>query len=492
VAALGPWWLAEKHPVTSRAGAGAVLAARSSVGGADHAVLTHQVALEPPGHGLLLHVTSFGAEPTLSRNALALTIVGLSAAVLLSLWSLRRHVQRRAEVEEQLRREHAFRKAMEDSLETGMRAVDLEGRIVYVNPAFCRMVGYSEAELIGHASPQPYWPPEDVDAIEAKMRVAREGEAPPGGTEYEFVRRGGTRFDALLVEAPLVDAAGRHRGWMGSLLDITERKRARDRAREQEEKLAATARLVTMGEMASAIAHELNQPLSAIASYTTGCLNVLATGAARREELEDALQKAAHQAQRAGRIIRRVHQFVRKAEPTRTRVQLAGVIDEAIGLVQAEARARQVRIRTAAVEDVELEADPLLLQQVLLNLVRNGVEAMAATPPEDRELVLSTRREDGVVTVRVADRGCGIPPEAHPRLFDAFFTTKREGMGMGLNICRSIVENHRGRLWAEAAAGGGAVFSFSLPIAEGEAPAGGDDARAAGRGRAPAAAGGAR
>jgi two-component system sensor histidine kinase DctS len=219
--------------------------------------------------------------------------------------------------------------------------------------------------------------------------------------------------------------------------------------------------------MASAIAHELNQPLSAIASYTTGCLNLFATGSARDEDLQEALQKASQQAQRAGRIIRRVHQFVRKSEPTRQRVQLRAVVEEAVGFVQADARTRRVKIRPGLPpEELELDADPVLLQQVLLNLMRNGMEAMAATPPEERELVVATEQSDGAVTIRVADRGCGIPPEVQEKLFQPFFTTKPEGMGMGLNICRSIIELHRGRVWAERGADGGTVFSFTLPLAE--------------------------
>jgi two-component system sensor histidine kinase DctS len=124
-----------------------------------------------------------------------------------------------------------------------------------------------------------------------------------------------------------------------------------------------------------------------------------------------------------------------------------------------------VRIRSGfAAGDVELDADPVLLQQVLLNLIRNGMEAMSATPPEQREILVTTERADSTATVRVADRGCGIPADAQKQLFEPFFTTKAEGMGMGLNICRSIVESHRGRVWAEPAPGGGTVFSFSLPL----------------------------
>jgi two-component system sensor histidine kinase DctS len=349
-----------------------------------------------------------------------------------------------------------------------MRVVDLEGRIAYVNPAFCNMVGWSEQELLGSRGPRPYWPPEEREHIERALRESRERGAPSAGIEMRLVRRGGAIFDALLYEAPLIDAAGRQTGWLGSFLDITERKRARELARQQEEKLAATARLVTMGEMASTIAHELNQPLSAIASYTTGCLNLLASGAPERAELEEALRKSAQQTQRAGRIIRRVHEFVRKSEPTRTAVRMSAVVEEAVGFAEAEARKLRVRIQPRlARDDPEFQADGVLLQQVVLNLVRNAMDAMAGTPAAERELVVATDVTERAVTVSIADRGCGIDPAQQERLFEPFFTTKPEGMGIGLNICRSIVELHHGRLWAEPNPGGGTVFSFSLPVAHG-------------------------
>ena len=462
---LVPWWLAEKHRVTIRDATGNVIAAKSNVEAEGRPELTHQALLDPPGHGLLLHLESYGPTTNLLRNVLVVTILGLAAAVLSSLWALRRHIQRRLDTEHALGEAHAFRKAMEDSLETGMRAMDLEGRIVYVNPAFCRMVGYSEEELIGHGMPQEYWPPEERRHIEEALRASRAAAAPRDPIELELMHRSGERLDVLIYEAPLVDAQGRQSGWMASILDITERKRARERVRHQEEKLAATARLVAMGEMASAIAHELNQPLSAIASYSTGCLNMLQAGSAAPAEICDALQKTTQQAQRAGRIIRRVHEFVRKSEPSRSRMRLNAVVDEAVGLAEAEARKRRVRIlRQLSADDPELLADPLLLQQVLVNLVRNGMDAMAETPRDHREIIISTERAVSTVTVRVADRGCGISAEVEKQLFEPFFTTKAEGMGMGLNICRSILELHQGRVWAEPNPRGGTVFSFSLPV----------------------------
>ncbi len=472
LAGLVPWWLAEKHRVTLRDAAGAVLAANSNVAAAESAERTHQVPLEPPGQGLVLHLASYPRPTPLLPTLITAALVGLAGAMLWNLWALRRHIQRRLDTEQALREEHAFRKAMEDSLHTGMRAVDMAGRVIYVNPAFCRMVGYEPAELMGREGlDQPHWPPEEAGRIFEDIRAARQAGPSATGLELRLMRRGGERFDALLFEAPLVGDDGQQAGWMGSVLDITERKQARERARQQEEKLAATARLVTMGEMASALAHELNQPLAAIAGYTTGCLNVLGAAdaagdaAALRARLEEALTKAAQQAQRAGQIIRRVHEFVRQRAPTRVPVRLNATVEEAVGFAEAEARTRQVRLAVSYAEpDPELQADPVLLQQVLLNLLRNGMDAMAATPAPARRLEVAVTRAGPAVTVAVADRGCGLTPEVRQQMFQPFFTTKAGGMGMGLHICRSIMETHGGRVWAEDNPGGGTVVSFSLPL----------------------------
>lgn len=459
-----PWWLTEKYRLTLRDGSGNVLASKSNVE-ATRPALTWQVALEPPGHGLILHVESYGSQTKLVRNLLTAVIFTLAGVLLLNLRSLRTHVRRRVATEKALQEEHAFRKAMEDSIHTGMCAVDLAGRIVYVNPAFCKMVGYSDAELVGHASPQEFWPTEDRGRIDLALRTARAAGTPDVGIELNLVRRSGERFDVLLYEAPLIDARGQQAGWMGSAVDITERKRAREETRRQEERVSASARLVTMGEMASAIAHELNQPLSAIASYTAGCLNLLDAGPRPANDLREALQKTAQQAERAGRIIRRVHAFVRKSEPTRTAVRINAVVAEAVDFAEAEARKRRVKIATRlSADDPELQADPLLLQQVLLNLLRNGMDAMSATPPEERRILVTTERTGQLLLVGVEDRGCGLTPEVKERLFDPFFSTKAEGMGMGLNICRSIMELHRGRVWAEPGPEGGTAFFLALPV----------------------------
>jgi two-component system sensor histidine kinase DctS len=471
IAGIVPWWLAQKHLVSVRDASGAILAAKSRVA-ATRPELSQEIPLDPPGHGLVLHVESYGGESRLLRNVLTAAIVTLALAVLWNVWALRRHVRRRIATEEALRAEHAFRKAMEDSLHTGMRAVDLEGRVVYVNPAFCHIVGYPAERLIGSLPPQPYWPAEDRAAIEEALRKARAPGAPRAGIEFRLVRPGGELLDVLLYEAPLIDAEGRQTGWMGSILDITERKRGRELVRQQQEKLAATARLVTVGEMASTMAHELNQPLSAIASYVTGCLNLLGDGGGARGDLEEALRRTAQQAQRAGRIIRRVHDFVKKREPTRVPLRMSTVVEEAVGFADADARRRRVRVEVLrAGLDPVLRGDPVLLQQVVLNLLRNAMDAMAATAEDARAIRIETRADAAGVTVSIADRGAGIPDDVREHLFQPFFTTKTEGMGMGLNICRSILELHGGRVWAEPNPGGGTVFSFALPVAA-EAAAG--------------------
>jgi two-component system sensor histidine kinase DctS len=292
-----------------------------------------------------------------------------------------------------------------------------------------------------------------------------QGDAPREGFEIRFMRKDGSRFDALIYEAPLIDADGRQTGWMASIVDVTARKRSEELARQQQEKLQLTSRLVTMGEMASTLAHELNQPLAAITSYNAGCLNKLEAGHFSNGEVHDALVKLGVQAQRAGHIVRRVHDFVRKSEPKLARCDLAEVIDDSIGFIEAAAKALKVRIvREIQGMRPELLADRVMLEQVLLNLMRNGIEAMSRVLPEERRLTIKLNHDGEHMQVRVIDRGPGIAADVEEKLFTPFFSTKAEGMGIGLNICRSIVEFHHGRLWVEDNPQGGAIFVITLPV----------------------------
>lgn len=459
-----PWWFAEKYKISVVDDNANVLATKSNVA-AERAIDTYQIPFDPPGHGMSLQVFAYRSETRLLPALLIATIAFLSIAIVSSLWALRRHVYGRYQAELALREEHAFRKAMEDSLLTGLRARDLHGRITYVNPAFCRMVGWSPEELIGLMPPMPYWPPEDVDPIQAVHDKILAGAAPREGVEVRLMRRDGERFDALIYEAPLIDAQGRQAGWMGSVLDITARRRAEDLARQQQEKLQFTSRLMTMGEMASTLAHELNQPLAAIASYNAGCLNRLEAGDFSREEMIQVSRKLGQQAQRAGQIIRRVYDFVRRSEPKRNPCDLNSVVEDATGLIDADARTRGVRIVTQVAESLPpVLADRVLIEQLILNLLRNGIDAMRDVPNDAKVLTISTSVADASVTVSIADRGSGIGDDVAAKLYTPFFTTKEEGMGMGLNICRSITELHGAHLWFESNPGGGTIFRFSIPI----------------------------
>lgn len=466
-----PWWFTQRYQLEITDSRGTVLGAKSRVAAVTDPRNSHSVSFDPPGHGISLVVTAHKAESNLVRTIILVAIFLLAAAALWSLWSLRRQTAGRLRAEQALRAEHAFRKAMEDSLTVGLRARDLDGRTIYVNPAFCRLVGWPAEALVGRTPPMPYWLPEEFEKTNAIFNAVLAGQAPEEGFEVRFRRSDGEKFDALIYEAPLIDANGRHTGWMSSILDVTERKRAQELAQQQQERLQQTARLITMGEMASTLAHELNQPLSAIASYCTGCLNKLRSDSFDRDEVAAALDKLSAQARRAGQIIRRVHDFVRKSEPKVMPCSLPGVVEDCVALMGGDAARQGVRLDLAVAEGLpEVNGDRILLQQVVLNLMRNGIEAMARTPREHRCLSIAVAAgsvEPGAGTVQVAirDRGCGVAPEIASSLFTPFFTTKSQGMGMGLNICRSIIEHHQGRLWFEAAEGGGTRFLISLPVA---------------------------
>jgi two-component system sensor histidine kinase DctS len=270
-----------------------------------------------------------------------------------------------------------------------------------------------------------------------------------------------------------VDADGRQTGWMSSVQDITDRKRAEELSRQQQEKLETSARLATMGEMSSMLAHELNQPLAAISSYTAGAINVLersnkSGGPVESSMLRHALEQARQQAQRAGQIIRSVHEFVKKREPRREPVTIGSVVEGVRALVELQARQAGVLLRVELPDRMpSVLADRVMLEQVLLNLTRNAIEAMYDTPPGQRVLRIAAehRNQDGedTVAVSVIDRGHGIAPEVAAGLFSPFYSTKLDGMGMGLSICRTAIEFHGGTLAHAPNPGGGTVFSFVLP-----------------------------
>ncbi|MFZ5497570.1 MAG: sensor histidine kinase [Pseudomonadota bacterium] len=457
-----PWWIAERYQIAIADPSGQSLGQRSNITEIE-TDNDYQMPFDPPGHGLILHATSYRSATPMTGRVIMAGLAFLAALVLFSLWTLRRHVQGRLAAESALQNEVAFRKAMEDSVQTGLRARNLDGMITYVNPAFCRMVGWSPEELIGRLPPMPYWAEEYLDETRAMHAKVLAGQAPSNGFEIKLKRRNGEIFDALIIEAPLIDSQGRHTGWMGSVVDITERKRIAELARQQEERLQASARLITMGEMASSLAHELNQPLAAISSYATGCRNLIAAGAPQ-SEIDAAIAKCQEQAQRAGRIIRRIYEFVRRQESKSEPCDIGLMLADLITLLDSDARRQRVRIQRDIAPNLPLlQADRILLGQALLNLMKNGIEAMGQTDEAARVLIVRAAQLADQLLISVIDRGCGIGPDTAGQLFEPFYTTKQEGLGVGLKICRSVVEAHHGRLWFEANPEGGTIFHIALP-----------------------------
>ncbi|MDP2108173.1 MAG: sensor histidine kinase, partial [Rhodocyclaceae bacterium] len=214
--------------------------------------------------------------------------------------------------------------------------------------------------------------------------------------------------------------------------------------------------------------HELNQPLSAISGYAAGCRNLIAAGAPSTE-IDGALAKCQEQAQRAGRIIRRIYDFVRRHEPKTEACNLEDLLTDLIVLIEVDTRRQHTRIVRNIAPDFStilpsIQADRILLGQALLNLMKNGIESMRQTAEAERTLTISAHYADQQVFIAIADRGSGISAEDAPRLFEPFYTTKTEGLGVGLNICRSVVEAHNGRLWFDANPEGGSIFHISLPV----------------------------
>jgi len=462
-----PWWFAQDNQVTLVDRDDKVLARRAAAG-PGHGVYTHKRALDLPGASVTLVTDSVKSEPQLLPNLLVGSVIVLSLGLLWSLLALWGHISKRLAAEGALRQQMSFRTAMENSLVTGLRARDLEGRITYVNPAFCQIVGYPAEEIVGKLPPMPYWAAEAMSEYEARFASVLAGKVTPQFETF-FQRPNGERVPVLVFEAPLVDNNGEQTGWMGSILDISDRKRIEEVNRQQQEKLQSSARLATMGEIASMLAHELNQPLAAISSYTTGALNVLNRGGpVDCGILKPALEQAGAQAQRAGQIIRSVHEFVKKREPLRQAVAISSLLDSIRALIELQARQSYVSFRTEIPPDLPpVRADRVMIEQVLLNLTRNGIEAMQHVQPQRRILnvVAEYDADTRQVSVAVIDQGHGIPDDVAQRLFSPFFSTKAEGMGMGLNICRTAIEFHGGALTFRANPQGGTIFTFVLPAA---------------------------
>jgi PAS domain S-box-containing protein len=569
---------------------------------------TYEMPLSPIGNGMTVRGLAYRTSLGVIGNALFWLVIVLSAVTAWLLLANWKHTRRRIQAQEALVQETAFRRAMENSMLTGMRALDMEGRITYVNNAFCRMTGWTEEELVGQTAPFPYWPDDDIDSLSNRLHEELTGQIQASGIQFRVKHKDGTIIEARLYVSPLIDAFGVQTGWMTSMTDITEPNRVREQlagsherfttvlealdasisvaplgseellfanklyrlwfgtqsqghlqlvaeagvpatatsdetrdavdvfaglptdhlseketesaeiyigslgrwlevrtrylswvdgrlaqmviatditvrrlAEEQSavqaQRAQASSRLITMGEMASSVAHELNQPLTAINNYCNGMVSRIKAHQIDEEELLGALEKTARQASRAGQIIQRIRSFVKRSEPNRAVVSVATLVAEALELAEIELRRRNVRLAQYVAPHIpDLLVDPILIEQVLLNLLKNAVESIdAAQRPTAQRLVKlrvapKLMEDKSVIEFMVSDSGPGISPDVMIRLYEAFYSTKVDGMGIGLSLCRSIVESHMGRMKAENIYNDGIItgccFTFWLPIAD--------------------------
>src|SRR5262249_1896172 len=350
-----------------------------------------------------------------------------------------------------------------DTVPEAMIVIDERGIMRSFSSAAERLFGYGEDEALGQnvkiLMPAPYR--ENHDGY--LQRYIHTGERHIIGIGRVVVgrRKDGSTFPMELAVGEM--NSGNRRFFTGFIRDLTERQKTEARLQELQSELVHISRLTAMGEMASTLAHELNQPLSAIANYLKGSRRLLEGNSDERSNMmRDAMDKAAEQALRAGQIIRRLRDFVAGGESERRVESLKKLVEEASALALVGAKDQGVRVRFMFDPAVELVlADKVQIQQVLLNLLRNAIEAMETSAT--RELTVSAAAaEEDMVTLSVADTGSGIPAEMMPQLFQPFVTTKRHGMGVGLSISRTIVEAHGGRIWADNNPDGGTTFRFTL------------------------------
>jgi len=349
-----------------------------------------------------------------------------------------------------------------DTVPDAMVVIDEQGIIQSFSQAAEQLFGWTAPELIGRnvkiLMPSPYREAHD----DHLARYRRTGERRIIGIGRVVVgeRRDGSTFPMELSVGE-VKSSGK-RLFTGFVRDLTERQKTEARLQELQSELVHISRLTALGEMASTLAHELNQPLSAINNYLRGVLRLSENNTLTPDQLRDGLNKAGDQALRAGQIIRRLRDFVARGETERRVESLPKLIEEASALALVGARDQSVRVRFSLDPTVDqVLVDRVQIQQVVLNLIRNAMDAMENV--DRRELTISTASyEDGLALISVADSGFGISAEVADQLFQPFVTTKRQGMGVGLSISRTIVESHGGQIWVEANPGGGALFKFTL------------------------------
>lgn len=360
------------------------------------------------------------------------------------------------------RREEYFRSLIENTSDI-ITIVNADGTIRYESPAIERVLGYKPEELIGR-NVRDFVHPDDAALVAGAVAEAFHHPGVAQSIEIRLRHRDGSwRIIEAIGKRPTAPPG--IAGVVVNSRDITERKRGEEEAARHQAELSYLLRLSTMGEMASGIAHELNQPLAAIANYAKGCARRITTGMGDPAHIVPALEEIAVQAMRAGEIIRRLRNFVRKSELRPESVDVNELVREVARFIEAEAREQAVRVQLELAPQLpEVCVDAIQMEQVVLNLVRNGLEAVSGVEGDKRALLLRTSRGDDAVEIAFTDTGVGLSPEIAEKMFDPFFSTKAGGLGMGLSISRSIVEAHGGRLWATPNPPGGTTFRLTLPL----------------------------
>jgi two-component system sensor kinase FixL len=352
--------------------------------------------------------------------------------------------------------------AIVQSTEDAVIGLTVEGIINSWNKAAEDMFGFTAAEMIGQPILRLHPPDRKREAEVIRREVARGNSI----AHYDTLRlrRDGSEIAISLTVSPIRASDGTTIGASNILRNISDRRSAEERFHRMQAELAHMGRLSEMGQMASALAHELNQPLTATSNYIAAARRFLSATKPSPEKLRDALEKASTQVLRAGEIIRRLRGFLSKTEPEMHTVAVERLIEDAAALAQIDAKFRSIDLQfDFHTRDSVAAVDRVQFQQVLLNLLRNAFEATAGRPV--RAVVVSTQAKVGEIEISVSDSGPGLAPEVAANLFSPFITTKKNGMGVGLSICRTIIESLGGRIWHQSSALGGASFAFTVPLA---------------------------